>query len=159
MDTTPNILGIDIGSVSISIAEITTEKKVVKTGYAFHCGNIPEALKTLLRPFDLQGIGWIGATSSTPSILETSYRYDNRISVIAAVRHFHSQVGSILMVGGEKFGLIRFDHQGNYLGFKANTSCAAGTGSFLDQQAHRLNLNGTGELGEIASANRERIPK
>jgi hypothetical protein len=41
-------------------------------------------------------------------------------------------VGSILIVGGEKFGLIRFDADGNYFGYKANTSCAAGTGSFLE---------------------------
>ena len=154
-----NILGIDIGSVSISMAEMTAEKRVVKTAYAFHHGNITEKLKKLFNQFDLRKIGWVASTSSTPSILKASQQYDNRISVIAATRHFHSSVGSILIVGGEKFGLIRFDHRGNYLGFKANTSCAAGTGSFLDQQAHRLHLNGTAELGEIASGNTEKIPK
>jgi predicted nucleotide-binding protein (sugar kinase/HSP70/actin superfamily) len=31
------------------------------------------------------------------------------VSVIAACRHFHGQFGSILLVGGEKFGFIGFD--------------------------------------------------
>jgi len=49
--------------------------------------------------------------------------------VIAAAQQFHQRLGSILIVGGEKFGLVHFDNQGNYLGYRANTSCAAGTGS------------------------------
>jgi len=65
----------------------------------------------------------------------------------------------ILLVGGEKFGLIQFDADGNYLHFKANTSCAAGTGSFLDQQAARLNLAGIEQLSEIAFKNTGVIPK
>ena len=63
------------------------------------------------------------------------------------------------MVGGEKFGLIQFDTRGNYQHYKANTSCAAGTGSFLDQQAERLNLSGSAELSEIAMQNRGPVPK
>ena len=37
--------------------------------------------------------------------------------------------------------LIKFDANGNYQSAKVNSSCAAGTGSFLDQQAVRLNLS------------------
>ncbi|MBW2219230.1 MAG: CoA activase, partial [Deltaproteobacteria bacterium] len=61
--------------------------------------------------------------------------------------------------GGEKFGLIRFDEKGNYLNFKANTSCAAGTGSFLDQQAERLGLSSINELSDEAFANTGPVPK
>ena len=154
-----NILGIDIGSVSISIAEITPEKEVVHSAYEFHHGNIAENLKRILNGFDLSGIHGIASTSSTPPIIKVDAQYDNRISIIRAARHFHEKTGSILIVGGERFGLISFDDNGNYQNFISNTLCAAGTGSFLDQQAQRLNLSGIEELSEIAFNNKGVIPK
>jgi len=159
MKSSFHVLGVDIGSVSISVAEVSSQREVVKTAYDFHHGTITENLKRILAQFDFQQIGWIAATSSTPSLLKVTRHYDNCLSVISACRHFHSEFGSILIVGGEKFGLVRFDKEGNYLNFKANTSCAAGTGSFLDQQAQRLNLNGIEELSEIAFRNAGVIPK
>jgi len=154
-----NILGIDIGSVSVSVAEITPGGEVVGTAYQFHHGNIAETLRDILNRFHLPEISGIASTTSTPSVLTVNRQYDNRVSIIAAARHFYDEVGSVLFVGGEKFGLLRFDEQGNYLSFKANTSCAAGTGSFLDQQAKRLNLSGSAELSEIAFSNESEIPK
>ncbi|MBC8413192.1 MAG: CoA activase [Nitrospira sp.] len=154
-----HILGIDIGSVSISIAEITSLKEVIKTAYAFHHGDIISTFTELLKGFDLSGIHGIASTSSTPSIIKVSKRYDSRLSIIAAVNQFHGQAGSILIVGGEKFGLISFDINGNYRSFKSNTLCAAGTGSFLDQQANRLNLSGIEEMSELAFHNKGVIPK
>jgi activator of 2-hydroxyglutaryl-CoA dehydratase len=154
-----NILGIDIGSVSICIAEISPEKKVIETAYRFHHGAINDILKAMLGGVNLSEIRAVAATTSTPSILKVNRTYDNRVSIITACRHFHEKIGSILLVGGEKFGLIQFDTNGNYLHFKANTSCAAGTGSFLDQQAARLNLAGIEQLSEIAFTNTGVIPK
>lgn len=154
-----NILGIDIGSVSISIAEISQGKEIIKSAYEFHHGNIIESLKTSLSNFDLSGICGIASTSSTPSIIKVSKQYDNRVSVISAARHFHEKIGEILIVGGEMFGLISFDDNGNYLNYKSNTLCAAGTGSFLDQQAKRLNLSGIEELSRIAFNNKGVIPR
>ncbi|MGB9438623.1 MAG: acyl-CoA dehydratase activase, partial [Desulfobacterales bacterium] len=154
-----NILGIDIGSVSIGIAAISPGKELVGNAYGFHHGAIVDTLKNMLDDFNLSAIGAVAATTSTPSILKLDGKYDNRVSIIAACRHFHEEIGSILLVGGEKFGLIQFDAAGNYLHFKANTSCAAGTGSFLDQQAVRLNLAGIAQLSEIAFSNTGVIPK
>ncbi len=159
MRTNSNILGIDIGSVSISVAEINSHREIVKTAYKFHHGNITENLRKIVNEFDLSGICGIASTSSTPSILKVSKQYDNRVSIITACRHFYDKVGSILIVGGEKFGLICFDEDGHYLNYKANTSCAAGTGSFLDQQAQRLGLSSTNALSEIAFNNKGTIPK
>jgi activator of 2-hydroxyglutaryl-CoA dehydratase len=55
--------------------------------------------------------------------------------------------------------LVLFDNEGNYNNYRSNTSCAAGTGSFLDQQALRLNLNGIAELSTIALSNKSKAPK
>jgi predicted CoA-substrate-specific enzyme activase len=155
----PNILGIDIGSVSVAVVEINSEKHIVQSAYHFHRGDIAATLKKMLTAFNLKLIGGIAATASTPSILNADRQYDNRLAVIAAAQHFHDTVGSILLVGGEKFGLIRFDKNGNYLDFRSNTPCAAGTGSFLDQQASRLNLNGIADLSRMAFNNKGAVPK
>jgi predicted CoA-substrate-specific enzyme activase len=157
--TPANILGIDIGSVSISIAELSPKKEIIKKSYGFHCGAINETLKMMLGSSNLSEICAVAATTSTPSMLKANRKYDNRVSIIAACRHFHEEIGSILLVGGEKFGLIQFDDSGNYIHFKANTACAAGTGSFLDQQAARLNLASIEQLSEIAFSNKGVIPK
>ncbi len=77
---------------------------------------------------------------------------------MAAARHFCPDAVSVLHIGAEKFMLIKFDSNGNYQSAKVNSSCAAGTGSFLDQQAVRLNLSGIEELCDKALKNTEEIP-
>ncbi len=145
-----HILGIDAGSTTISIALLDENKKVIDTKYIFHKGLVKENLKKALKEMDLNEIYAIALTSSTPNILKNTISYDNQIAIIEAVKLFHKKVGSILIVGGEQFGLIKFNELGDYKSFKSNTSCAAGTGSFLDQQAVRLNLKDSKELSDIA---------
>ena len=155
----PHILGIDIGSVSIAVAALNSRQEIVQSAYEFHHGETAPKLAKILSQFELRTIGGIAVTAATPSILKATQRYDSRVAVMKAARHCHDEVGSILVVGGEKFGLIRLDENGNYLGFKSNTGCAAGTGSFLDQQAQRLNLSGAAELSRIAFRNKGTVPK
>ncbi len=116
-------------------------------------------LKQMLDVVNFARIGAIAATASTPSIIQTDHVCDNRVAEITACLHRHRGVAAILVVGAERFGLIRFDGQGNYHSFKSNTGCAAGTGSFLDQQARRLGLQGIAELSQIAADNTGAIPK
>jgi len=159
MEPPYNILAVDIGSVSIGVVEINASKEIISSAYVFHQGKIAEKLNRILEEFDLSAICGIAATTSTPDIILTNGSYDNRVAVIEACRQFNQSIGSILMVGGEKFGVVRFDDEGNYTGYKANTSCAAGTGSFLDQQAQRLNLDSIEELSRIAFENDGALPK
>lgn len=153
------ILGIDIGSISIALAEIDNNKEIIRTAYALHEGSPAEKLKKLLGDFDLANIAGIAATSSTPAILKDAAVYDSRISFITAAKCLNKKVGSILIVGAEKFGIVLFDENGQYRNYRSNTSCAAGTGSFLDQQAARLNLSGIEEFSEIAFSNSGSTPK
>jgi predicted CoA-substrate-specific enzyme activase len=155
----PNILGIDVGSVSVSAVTLNPGKQILQSAYEFHHGKPADKLREILDNFDLATVGGIASTASSPSILKHATRYDNQVAVVSAVRHWHPGAGSVLVVGGEKFGLIRLDGHGNYLGYKSNTSCAAGTGSFLDQQARRLNLSGPAELSQTACSNQGAIPK
>jgi predicted CoA-substrate-specific enzyme activase len=154
-----NIVGIDIGSSAIAVAEINPTGECVKTTYCFHHGQVDDHLKRALGQFDLSRINGIAATSSTPSTVKVSHRYDNRVATMAAARQYYPQARSILNIGAEKFGLIQLDRQGNYRAFRANSGCAAGTGSFLDQQAQRLKLDDAAALSALARNNTGAIPK
>lgn len=154
-----HVIGIDIGSVAISLAVLNDSGEIVTSSYQFHQGAIAETLRSILRGIDPQRIGGIAMTSSGPEVLCNISRYDTQIAIIAAVKSRHDDVGSILFVGGETFGLITFDERGDYERYKSNTSCAAGTGSFLDQQAKRLNLKSIDMLSTVAFCNRDVSPK
>ena len=66
---------------------------------------------------------------------------------VAALRAYPT-VRTVLEIGGQDSKIILLEN-GVAVDFGMNTVCAAGTGSFLDQQAHRLNLSIT-EFSRIA---------
>jgi len=158
-DQTEHVLGVDAGAVSVSAAEVDGRGEVVRTFYEFHHGQVQAALDRILEKVDLEGIRAVAATTSTPGFIRSDRRVDNQICLITAARRRHPRCRSILVVGGERFGLVRFAADGAYLSYRANPLCAAGTGGFLDQQARRLNLPGVSELAALALANRGTPPK
>jgi predicted CoA-substrate-specific enzyme activase len=159
MSYSDHTLGIDIGSISIGIVEITPAGSIVRTAYGFHQGQIPQTLKELLREFNAADIGYVGTTSSADPFISHAKSFDDRICTITAAKQLHKEVGSILTVGGENFGLALFDEQGEYKNYRSNSSCAAGTGGFLDQQAKRLNLAGINEFCDLAAGNTGAVPQ
>ncbi len=153
------VIGIDIGSVAISLAVLDGKGEIVHSSYQFHKGAIADTLRLMLKGIDPRRIGGVAATLSGPEVLCGISRYDTQISVIAAVKDRHPDAGSILFIGGENYGLITFDENGDYERYKSNTSCAAGTGSFLDQQAKRLNLKSIDMLSAVAFCNQDIAPR
>lgn len=153
------LLGVDIGSVSVGLALLSPGGQILQTDYRFHRGMIREtaaAMLGALAPGDLAGVA---CTSCTPRLFKRARVYDSQACVIEAARKAHGRLGSLLVVGGERFVLLRFDSEGRFKNLKASTSCAAGTGSFLDQQAGRLGLSGSAGLGALAQGNRGEAPK
>jgi len=159
MNINKNVLGIDIGSVSVSMAELDKNRRICSSHYAFHRGNPMEVLSKMLDKINLKNISEIACTSSSPDFVITQHRYDIQVAYIKAAKMLHETVGSLLIVGGEKFSLVQFDTDGNYMSCKTNTSCAAGTGSFLDQQAKRLALVEASRLSKEALKAKGDIPK
>jgi predicted CoA-substrate-specific enzyme activase len=153
-----NILGIDIGSVSIALAVIDENSRIVQTFYSFHKGQIAGCLSKILEGIDLSQIKSIGYTSSTPKILKFGKITDTRVAYITTAKMLQPDLHALLIIGAEKFGLVSFNKNGEYQSYKSNTSCAAGTGSFLDQQAERLNLENIQEFSSLAYANKGNFP-
>jgi len=152
-------LGIDIGSVAVGIAVIDEKNRIIHSSYNFHKGKIVEILMRSLGEIDINHLKAIGYTTSCPSILTQGSPVDSRIAYITAAKYFHPEVQSLLIIGAEKFGMATFEKNGEYRNYKSNTSCAAGTGNFLDQQAERLNLQDIQEFSRIAWENNGAIPK
>ncbi|WP_299980622.1 acyl-CoA dehydratase activase [Desulfobacula sp.] len=159
MKPSSNILGIDVGSVSIHIVALNDEGNIVHTDTCYHHGEVKQCLSKLIKNIDLKNIGHVAVTDPTPSFIKANQFYDEQLTLIRAAKYYHKTFDAILHIGGEKFSLSRFDGDQNYIGAKHNTSCAAGTGSFLDQQARRLNLlGGSHELSKKAFANSKKLP-
>ena len=156
--STTCVLGIDIGSETISSVVMDLSGEIIRQFYLFHQGKIRETLRSLQREIDFSNIKSIACTTSNSLNPDRVLIYHPQVSVIAAAKKLCPQAGSILWVGAEKFMLIEFDSQGNYKQTLTNSSCAAGTGSFLDQQAGRLNLSGIEELSDAALRNSDEIP-
>ena len=154
-----SVMGLDIGSVTVGLALLDGAGRVRHKGYALHHGKIAQVAADLLGKLHPDQLTYLAVTSSTPANVKAQRRYDDQIAAIAAARHFHPGLGGLLVVGGEKFSLATFDEAGNYQGSTSNTSCAAGTGSFLDQQAGRLHLRGSEHLAAIAAGSQGQCPQ
>jgi len=159
MEAKNRVIGIDAGSVTVSVVVMDLSGKVLNHKYEYHQGKPAMVLRDLLLEIDYSNVVGVARTASSPDIYEGAVSFDPNISIIKGVKFFYNDFRSILNVGGEKFALIEFDEDGNYLNMKSNTSCAAGTGGFLDQQAKRLNLGSSAELSEKALSNKGEIPK
>lgn len=157
----PNsVLGIDIGSVSLNIVQLDAEGEILHRFSLFHKGKIREAFSKAGEIIDLsQVIAFASTSSSTGLNKKPVHNYNSQVAIMAAARHLCPDAVSVLHIGAEKFMLIKFDSGGNYQSSKVNSSCAAGTGSFLDQQAIRLNLSGIEEFCDLAMKNAEEVPE
>jgi len=97
----------------------------------------------------IRGVGATGSARQLTGVVVGADVVKNEITAHAvAAAHVVPDVQTVLEIGGQDSKLILLRH-GIVTDFAMNTVCAAGTGSFLDQQAHRLNLN-IEEVGPMA---------
>jgi len=163
-------VGIDIGSVSVNAAVMNENGKIVATRYIRHKGRPFEVARDVMQEgIDRYGSVDFIATTGTGAKLFSSLvgaSYINEIVAIAkGFSRFYQHTGSAIDIGGQDSKLIIFEPVGNgnngalrVKDFSMNALCAAGTGSFLDQQASRLCFT-IEEFSEIAlkSKNTPRI--
>jgi len=155
-------LGIDVGSVSVNFAVLDDHKHILLTEYRRHKGQPLQTAYQLLREgvanFDDREIATLSITGTAGKRLADllGLPYVNEIiSQAKATEFLTPQVNTIVEIGGEDSKLILLsapDEEGkrSIEDFAMNTICAAGTGSFLDQQASRLGVSIEGEFGKMA---------
>jgi predicted CoA-substrate-specific enzyme activase len=135
-------LGIDLGSLYLKIA-LVVEGRLEASLHRAHHGNPVRALKEELPGF-LDGspaiLGFTGAHAGLVTEQIGIEQVDLTQAVMASVSHEVPEARGILDVGGSSATLVLLDEGGRFLGMCINSLCAAGTGSFLDEQAKRLGM-------------------
>ena len=140
-------LGIDVGSVSTNLVVSDGEDKILSKLYLRTCGTpidvLTEGLKKLRRQLGeirILGVGTTGSGRQLAGVIVGADLVKNEITAHAAAsQKMVPDVRTILEIGGQDSKII-FLKNGVVTDFAMNTVCAAGTGSFLDRQAARLDI-------------------
>jgi predicted CoA-substrate-specific enzyme activase len=140
-------LGVDVGSVSTDFVVLDSNLKVVDKYYLRTKGRPIKAvqegfklLKDKYRDSDIYAAGTTGSGRHISSALIGGDSVKNEITAHAvAALSEDKEVRTIIEIGGQDSKIIVLNN-GIVTDFAMNTVCAAGTGSFLDRQAERLDI-------------------
>ena len=142
-------VGIDVGSVSINCVVLDARRELVyEHPYQRHFGRIAPQTVAVLRavfercgPHRIEKLAFTGNHGKISAArLGVPYEYES-ITQLLGVLHLVPHAATIISMGGQDAALYRLSHedgQWHLKSFSMNGPCAAGTGSFIDQQAERL---------------------
>lgn len=147
-------LGIDVGSTTIKLVYLNTLSEVIYSCYERHHSDVRTTLKTLLKE-SLEIIGnadvQIAITGSgameIAEVLNLKF-IQEVIACTGAVEKYIEDVDVAIELGGEDGKITYF---GTSLEQRMNSSCAGGTGAFIDQMATLLETDAMG-LNELAKS-------
>jgi len=155
-------LGLDIGSVSVKTVIVNHNKDIVENYYERHKGQpiriVFNRLRDILNKTPIENISDVAVTGSGGELVAKLLGADFVNEIVAhakAVGKLYPHIRTVIEMGGEDSKLILFkEDKGKdetvLEDFAMNTLCAAGTGSFLDQQAARIEVSIEKEFGEMA---------
>ncbi|MFO7889432.1 MAG: acyl-CoA dehydratase activase [bacterium] len=150
----PVWLGIDIGSVSTNLALLDQDNQVIHSIYRSTEGRPVEIVKdSLLQILDktrdqveIQGVGTTGSGRELIGLLVGADVIKDEITahktgaMHVSTSFLNKKVDTIFEIGGQDSKYISIQ-DGIVVDFALNEACAAGTGSFLEEQAHKLGIN------------------
>ncbi len=149
-------LGVDVGSVSTNLVVLDERGDVLESLYLRTRGDpiavIQEGMRTLAQAasgLEMAGVGTTGSGRRLAGVILGADCVKNEITAHAvASARVVPDVRTVIEIGGQDSKIIIL-RDGAVLDFAMNTVCAAGTGSFLDQQAGRLGVP-IERFGELA---------
>jgi len=137
-------IGLDIGSVSVNTAILDAQKRLIKVfPYIRHFGEPIKVVKSHLAELNssseskIEGIAVTGSGGKLLSRIAQIPFINELVAQTAGVQNFYKDAQTIIEIGGEDSKFINVATKD----YAMNELCAAGTGSFLDQQASRLGLS------------------
>jgi len=157
-------LGIDVGSVSCKVAVLDERQRVRYLSYRRTQGRPMPAARAMLSelfgqvpPDRVASIVGTGSAGRALCELLGIDFVNELICQSAAIRFLRPEARTLIEMGGQDSKVIFLADaseagadQTDMVDFSMNTNCAAGTGSFLDQQASRLGVQIEGEFGALA---------
>jgi len=142
-------LGIDVGSVTTKFAVLNKNDELISHIYLLTQGKPIEMVQQGLRQIKQQlpngaeicGVATTGSARHLIGVIVGADLIKNEITSQAVAALFYiPQAQTVIEIGGQDSKLIII-RDGIVTDFGMNTVCAAGTGSFLDHQALRLNMS------------------
>ncbi|HET7838409.1 MAG TPA: acyl-CoA dehydratase activase, partial [Rectinemataceae bacterium] len=155
-------LGIDVGSLSTNLVLIDERTEVIARRYLATAGKPLEAIRRGLVEIEAEigprvEVRAVGTTGSGRYLTAHFVGADvirNEITAQAtAAIHYRPEVDTVFEIGGQDSKFISID-DGVVVDFEMNKVCAAGTGSFLEEQAEKLGVAIVDEFGERALSSR-----
>jgi len=174
-------LGIDVGSVSTNLAVLDEQGRLLHEIYLRTAGRPIEVVHEGLQEIDrllgsrleIRGVGTTGSgreligelvgadtvndeitAHKTGAVFVHERFVRNQVSLTPGAPGFADDIGgvdTIFEIGGQDAKFISIDH-GVVVDFAMNEACAAGTGSFLEEQAERLGIQIKDEFANRALA-------
>ncbi|WP_113671710.1 acyl-CoA dehydratase activase [Vallitalea guaymasensis] len=150
-------LGIDIGSTSTNLVLMDENKEIISYKYLKTLGNPIEAvrlgLKVLMKEFgDKVNVIGVGTTGSgrymIGKFIGADVVKDEITAQAKAAVTIDKSVDTIFEIGGQDSKYISIK-EGVVTDFQMNKICAAGTGSFIEEQAKKFNIP-INEFGDMA---------
>jgi len=165
--TTEVFLGIDIGSVSTNFALLDGEGNLIREIYVRTQGRpvqvVTDGLREIREAFGntirVRGVGTTGSGRELIGELVGADTVQDEItahktgSTFISRRYFDQPVDTIFEIGGQDSKFISLQ-DGVVVDFAMNDACAAGTGSFLEEQAERLGISIKEEFARMALSSR-----
>ncbi|MBN1368884.1 MAG: ATPase [Dehalococcoidaceae bacterium] len=157
-------LGIDVGSISTKMVIAAPDNVIAAWCYLPTAGNPSEALRRGLERLETElgedsSIDGIAVTGSgrklTGEMLGAGIIKNEITCQMISALNFEPCVQTIVEIGGQDAKMIVV-RRGLVADFSMNSVCAAGTGSFLDHQAARLNIT-LDEMSLLAEASRNPV--
>ena len=142
-------LGIDVGSVTTKLAVLDKSDELITTIYLLTQGKpiamVQQGLKQIQQQLptdvEIRGVATTGSARYLAGVIVGADLVKNEITSHAVAALLYSpEVQTIIEIGGQDSKII-IVRDGVVTDFGMNTVCAAGTGSFLDHQALRLNMS------------------
>ncbi|MBI5640907.1 MAG: CoA protein activase [Nitrospirae bacterium] len=155
---TEGYLGVDIGSISTNLVVLDEDCRLITKRYLMTAGRPIEAVKQGLEEIALElgdsiEIIGVGTTGSGRYMIADYIGADivkNEITAQATAAAFiDKDVDTIFEIGGQDSKYISLKN-GVIIDFEMNKACAAGTGSFLEEQAEKLAISIKGEFEKLA---------
>jgi predicted CoA-substrate-specific enzyme activase len=154
----PVSLGLDIGSLSTNVVLIDDSDRIIARRYLPTASKPLEAIRQGLREIaeevgervDVRAVGTTGSGRYLTGDFVGGDVIQNEITAQATAAIAHDPtVDTIFEIGGQDSKYISVD-RGVIVDFEMNKVCAAGTGSFLEEQAEKLGIDIVGQFGEMA---------
>jgi predicted CoA-substrate-specific enzyme activase len=160
------VLALDIGSISTKAVLLSSDGALLAKSYLLTAGRPLEAARRALAPMagliGDEDIMAVGVTGSGRKLVGHALRADLIIDEITAQArgavYGCRMADTVIEIGGQDAKFIRIAADSGVADFDMNRVCSAGTGSFIQEQAARLNIGLSEEFADLALSSTDPLP-